>query len=153
MYAFKRIYVCGYITSRDGIEWKLKKKIGEIFSENIILSAEEVYLEMKIAKQLFVRNIEIIHRRFILILIFFFEHVPWNLNLSKLIEINRSTCLIVISRHERTIRFLYFIYLRHSLAIVDRKFETSTSLILDFQVDCIYEGSMIILERKKKKNW
>ena len=47
MYAFKRIYVCGYITSRDGIEWKLKKKIGEIFSENIILSAEEVYLELE----------------------------------------------------------------------------------------------------------
>lgn len=99
------------------------------------------------------RSIVNIHRKFILILIFFFffekgififERVKFNS--SELI--NRSTSLIVIPARAYSVSGSLFICA--ILSIVDRKFETSTFDKLE--IDCIYEGSMATLEGKKKKN-
>lgn len=103
--------------------------------------------------QLVARSIVNIHRKFILILIFFFffekgififERVKFNS--SELI--NRSTSLIVIPARAYSVSGSLFICA--ILSIVDRKFETSTFDKLE--IDCIYEGSMATLERKKKNS-
>lgn len=99
------------------------------------------------------RSIVNIHRKFILILIFFFffekgififERVKFNS--SELI--NRSTSLIVIPARAYSVSGSLFICA--ILSIVDRKFETSTFDKLE--IDCIYEGSMATLEGKKKNS-
>lgn len=127
------------LNRRRNWRWKLQ----QLFRSNISKQS-----------QLVARSIVNIHRKFILILIFFFfffekgififERVKFNS--SELI--NRSTSLIVIPARAYSVSGSLFICA--ILSIVDRKFETSTFDKLE--IDCIYEGSMATLERKKKNS-